>query len=768
MKRLLLVTFLIPLVISAQQFPADLQTRLNTFYQSHVPMQVHLFTNQPEYAAGDTVYFKIDLLAAQGHRPVGGKSILTISLLNSATQAIVRQQFSIVNGRGFNQLILPKTISAGLYILSVSNQWMGDSNTPLHKTLIRIGSSSFDTVQQTLHARPEGGILVTGLSSRIAVAANPYSKASLLENGVPLSEFSINDLGTASINLKPKQGNRYTLVCGKNSTQLPEVQADGVVINCIKHLQSIRLSLVIPENSQYSGRPLSLVASQQGIIYKAIEIIFKSGTFATVDVELHEIPEGVVQLTLFTPDGIAIAERLWFNKKPSTISATLSMTENRFHTRERVDLQLKVTDDGKPVKSNVAISAFNNELTPFDSTSYADLTSDLYLLNDLGYNDLLRANESFDYLDTWMMLSAWLRFDWTNLTKRKDGAFYSQYLTFSGRAFYPDSNEPLPDSTKVTFLLQKNANIYQAYTDKHGFFTVTMLFDFFGTDEAFYRAEYNQKILTGAKVTIDDQIQFKSVNLENKSASKYTNLFETRNEIHFSYADRNRNQNKFMNMESNTLEDEIFGADLTINLNEYQLFPTMAETLKEIIPYSQHRVIHGKNIVRIYDRERELFRTTDPVYVIDGVMTDDTDYFLSLRPGDLVTIKIIHSAEKLNAFGSIGQGGIFLVETKIPNNSELVSRNNHTVQLKGLNETLVPKIQSLLHESDRNPDLRTNLLWLPNLILDESGNATISFNTSDVPGQYKIIGEGITQDGKPFVFTKDFEVVFERAASDNR
>ena len=46
------------------------------------------------------------------------------------------------------------------------------------------------------------------------------------------------------------------------------------------------------------------------------------------------------------------------------------------------------------------------------------------------------------------------------------------------------------------------------------------------------------------------------------------------------------------------------------------------------------------------------------------------------------------------------------------------------------------------------PDYRTTLYWNPTVKLDDTGQATIEFYTSDAPADYDITIEGITQTGK--------------------
>jgi hypothetical protein len=254
-----------------------------------------------------------------------------------------------------------------------------------------------------------------------------------------------------------------------------------------------------------------------------------------------------------------------------------------------------------------------------------------------------------------------------------------------------------------------------------------------------------------------------------KNLTEYSSLFNKRESINESFSFYSRERKAFVpNQSAALLEEEVFGADVSIKIADYQLLPTMIETLREIIPLSQHRKIRGKDVVRVFNLDTKDYWQYDPVYVIDGVMTDDTHYFLSLNPTDIVTIKLLHSADKLSAFGSIGRGGMFLVETKIPENYENVHRSVRTFSIKGLNERV--QRRNVLHNSGENnrvPDLRTNLFWLPDTQTNSNGEATLTFYASDVPGKYKIQGEGITKDGKLFTFEEAFEVVFRGSSAQN-
>lgn len=59
-----------------------------------------------------------------------------------------------------------------------------------------------------------------------------------------------------------------------------------------------------------------------------------------------------------------------------------------------------------------------------------------------------------------------------------------------------------------------------------------------------------------------------------------------------------------------------------------------------------------------------------------------------------------------------------------------------------------PKYDSVVQKNSEIPDLRTTLYWSPKLVTDEHGNATFSFSTSDLPGNYFVCIEGISESGE--------------------
>jgi hypothetical protein len=769
MKIAVTLLLLLPCQIFAQQFVKDLQSDLDAYYQSFMPLKVHVFTNQPEYAAGDTIYFKVNLITAKQHRHLRGKSILSAALLNSNGEKILASSFAISNGHGNNQIILPATLADGVFYLTVWSDWMVANTALQYKKLIVVGNALNSThTTQKLLASPEGGKLINGLSTRVAVAGSRSAKVRVIENSNEIQNFLIGEEGTASFYLIPKKGSRYEIVSNEDRVLLPDVSDDGIsiLVTPIPGRNSTRVYLTAPEQSDYRNKTFHLVLSMHGSIHNATEILFKNQSYFTWEIPTHQLPHGIALLTLFDNQRNVIIERLFYNPPAHTITTSMDFEKKRFKTREKINLRLKVSENSAPHKSNLTLTAFSTSFAAIDTASANAITSDLYLSGDLGYDSFLfSSKDNFSSIDTKLMLAKWSRFDWKNLSKRSDNAYYTQYMHFIGKAFDNTTNKPLTDSARITFFMHKNVNTYQAYTNTNGEFLLSMLFEFYGMDEVYYRVEQNGKLLPDARVTITEtSIVSPEATSRKAKTSAYSILYDKRRIVSESYGYHTSENRSFVSEETESLiEEEIFGPDVTIKMEDYHLFPTMIETLREVVPYLEHRKIKGKDVVRIFNAETRDYWDGEPVYVIDGVMTDDIDYFLSLNPADISAIKVVHSPDKLRTFGTIGIGGLVIIDTKIPDNNKSVHRSVRTLTLKGLSEDY--KKSDVSHEKNpdsRIPDLRTNLAWMPLIETDSNGEAFISFYASDVPGKYRIEGEGISADGKTFFFNDEFEVVFEK------
>ena len=59
-----------------------------------------------------------------------------------------------------------------------------------------------------------------------------------------------------------------------------------------------------------------------------------------------------------------------------------------------------------------------------------------------------------------------------------------------------------------------------------------------------------------------------------------------------------------------------------------------------------------------------------------------------------------------------------------------------------------PDYSSDTLRNDRIPDFRNTVYWNPSVATDSNGNASVEFWTSDEDGEYLVVTEGLSADGK--------------------
>jgi len=66
--------------------------------------------------------------------------------------------------------------------------------------------------------------------------------------------------------------------------------------------------------------------------------------------------------------------------------------------------------------------------------------------------------------------------------------------------------------------------------------------------------------------------------------------------------------------------------------------------------------------------------------------------------------------------------------------------------------------ETAAQSGSRIPDLRNLLSWSPDILTDEQGRKQLSFYTSDLPGHYAVVIQGISATGQPARITSTFSV----------
>jgi len=189
-------------------------------------------------------------------------------------------------------------------------------------------------------------------------------------------------------------------------------------------------------------------------------------------------------------------------------------------------------------------------------------------------------------------------------------------------------------------------------------------------------------------------------------------------------------------------------------LDDYKRFPTLRETLTEIIHAVFYRKKNDQYFLNVLGFDF-LSKENKPIVLMNGMLILDHNEIINLNTE---TVKKITVLKENYIYGIKNFNGIIDIETFDGDYQNL--KNTDYIKNINLLKPLTPKKYfNVTYDKnlDRIPDLRRQLLWKPNFKLAKN-ESSIVFYTSDDKGNYEINLEGFTNDGKPVSIKKFFSV----------
>ena len=193
-------------------------------------------------------------------------------------------------------------------------------------------------------------------------------------------------------------------------------------------------------------------------------------------------------------------------------------------------------------------------------------------------------------------------------------------------------------------------------------------------------------------------------------------------------------------------------------LGDYTKFPTLKETITEVVKEMYYREKDNNYSLNLRDINYDLEYFSEPALVlVDGLLIQNVNELFTYKTENIYKVSIVPG---VYFYGPKAFNGVINFTTK---NTDYVTSANGSYILK--TEIQRPQNKIIAFKEDytdkskyeRIPDYRYQLLWQPELALENKENI-ISFFTSDVAGKYEINVEGFTNEGTPVSLKETFEV----------
>ncbi len=757
-------------------FLQELQQKYDRFYEKFQPVKIKLVFNQPVFTPGDTAFFSAWYLD-ESLLPVKGDHVVTLQLLDGDGSSVQKILFKVQNGRGSNQMILSKDLLPGNFKFVAYTDWMKNLGEAwFYKRTIQVVARKQLFVKERednlVRFYPEGGKLIAELSNKIAVTGPPLAALIIRTGHDPeAATVSLDSAGFGTFLITPAKDKHYfaeSAVPGKN-WPLPEAEGDGVGVR-LESGDPFDLLFSVPTGSKWVDKEIFAVVNSNGKIRLKQPLVIRGDQAFRLPVALQDKSEALHQLFVFDAEGNVLAQRVFmpYSTRRAAVKMQFPSVVNQ---RENVSGTIVVSDQsGNPLESDFSMTVIQDRLFGPNANQcdfqLDDLPSVAERAEKLGPRHLSTLN---DFLIT----QEWKRIKWQEVLADKLPEIRYPFRTQNRLRGHVVSKAglPPPDSTVVIGYLQNNTMGYEGYT-KDGKFEIPFVFDPWGDDHIFCTLQYHSKsidnnydiIISNDSTKITDSWS----SSESAASSAYGEYAFNKRLVAGSYSFFGSGQPLVSPRDQNPnliLEDEFLGADYTVKVGDFVVFPTMEDLLREVVPFVQYRKKGSQQGIRMFFRYPTVTKISndDPLYVIDGVMSKNTAYFMDMKPENLLSLKILNDPNKLPQLGKLGENGVIFIESKKRDTSNPLTRQNH-FPIVGISRALNFRMGNTAGDQGaRAPDLRSTLFWNPSLKSDASGRKEVIFPASDDVGPVRVLVRGITKDGHAFSAEQTINILFSRA-----
>lgn len=634
---------------------------------------------------------------------------------------------------------------------------------------------------------PEGGDLLAGVAKNVAFKAVGANGKSIAVKGKivdskknTVAEFSDLGLGMGYFSLLPVVGEQYKAVVtiGENaelSINLPAVKAEGVNVVATKVLaDAIQVGLVTNEEyfSKISGQPFYIFGQMNGHLIYGAQATMKNSTLA-VSVPTKDLPNGIIQFSIISPQGKVLSERLVFYEGAENLNIQVKSDKAKYAKKEKVKLDVTNATSLKSLAS-LSVAVIDESKVPFDDHQENTILSSLLLTSDIKgfvekpsyYFDPKVTNRK-EALDALLMTQGYRRFDYNELIAEKYpqvNFMPEQGINLTG-TLRLNTGKPYPNGG-LLLSIPARALRKDTYTDKDGRFNFE-----------------NLNFPDSVKVTVNA-----------RSNENYRNLVINMDQSFYPSIDQNNpnSANEILNIDKqlvdylanskNEFRKSILIDEVAVTASRKEIRTSKEFSSLSGLSMADHRIdgerLSGCNVLTMclntmltgitYDSQSLKYYLTRsynqgsrvPVQLFLNGMPIDENTLNSINPNEIEAIEIFNRDDLGTVSRLYQNDGVVSIITKKekpkgPRMSlaqiEAMLPKSNVIDLHPLGYIKERKFYMPKYDTDQSKgvnDYRSTIYWNPDVKWDEKGIVTLDYFNGDGNGKYKVVVEGIDDSGK--------------------
>ncbi len=777
--------FLLTTVASSQKKDWDsLAQKFINYQRNGLQEKIFAHLDRSLYVAGETMWFKLYYIDGYLHRPLDVSKVAYVEILDRDNKAVIQTMVSLNEGAGNGQVLLPISISSGNYLVRVYTSWMKNFSPEYYfqqqitilntvrrtEPVSKINSEAYD-----IQFFPEGGHLVDGIKSTVAFRIVDHSGIGkdvsgeiITKQGETVTSFRPLKFGIGKFSFLPSSSEQYKVVLnGKQvnaSISFPIVQPSGYVLHVIDTLgNQLKVSILYRGIASSSHEVYVLVHTRQ-MIKIGLAKSLSNGT-ATLVLDKNKLGEGISHITVFNENQQPVCERLIFKHPTEKLAIKVKADQEKYSSRKKIKLGVQVTSNLFQ-SGNFSMTVFKDDSLSQvelpDIQGYELLTSDLKGNIESPSFYLSSDPLAVQATDNLMLTHGWSRFKWVDMLTNT-----SQPILFNLEYRGPIVTGNIVDGTTgasasgiLTYLStpSKNIRLYGARSDSKG----NLNFEI----RDFYE---KKKLIVQPNLSQDSTFK---ININ----SPYSETFSSYSLSPFNIKSAWRDQILARNISMQTV-NTYFGKSSTYKyspidsgsfygipdekylLDDYTRFSVMEEVMREYVHGVWVRKKDGKFIFKVPDEPNNGLFQNESMVLLDGVPIFDVDKIMAYSPLKVQQLDVLTRKYFLGPFTF--EGVVSYSTYRGDMDGFELDPKATVVDYQGLQlqkEFFSPRYQLSSEVESRLADRRNLLFWAPNIILLGNESPSIEFYSSDEPGVYKVIIQGIDANGIPGSATTTFEV----------
>ena len=396
---------------------------------------VYLQTDKGIYETGEDLWFKTYVMDAQSLALSKRSKTLFVEMLNAQDSIVWQEKYPILSGIAGGHMYIDKDLKEGDYRIHAYTRFsfLNDTLRPVYPKKIRVVKSiaykGTDSPQDEdrpvvrLSFFPEGGDLIDGIPTKVAFKARDGKgmpakvKGVLQENGKEIARLETVHDGMGFVFMLPRKSSSYKVVLN-DGREFPfaKVTASGLSIHLRKQTDEY-LEFHLSQPKEATPQKIRLTGRMRGKLYCMAEGTLRD--ILRIKIPVKEFPlQGIAEFTLYNENGQPMAERLVYVHPERKLHIELNTDSARYFTRGKGKLNVKVTDEaGKPVQAHLGLSifdgAYQNELNPENMLSYCLLSTEIKgnIHNPAYYFDG-NNKDRLAALDLLLLTQGWRRYVW--------------------------------------------------------------------------------------------------------------------------------------------------------------------------------------------------------------------------------------------------------------------------------------------------------------------------------------------------------------------